>query len=532
MKKKIINLICLIFAPVLTGALLFLAFPGHDVWWLAWLSLAPLLLSISGRKPKIGFLFSLTYGTTCYLLAFKWMFEVATYSLLLHAIVCLYRGLYLGFFGLAFSFIFRRTGPAFALLTAPFIWVALEYSLTHMGFMAHPWTLVSHSQYSHPLAIQTSSLMGAYGVSFMIVLVNSAIAAGTLYLISAYKTIKIPTHVSISKRGAIVVIGVAVILSGCSLLYGQLTISETINGEKIKLTVIQGNIDQKSKWDAKKAEFIMKTYARLTHEALRENPSLIIWPETATPGSISRNPLLYMVVKRIAEKSKTDLLIGSGSHEKFKTEGKTKTKFHNSAFLIKKDTKAKNQYYNKIKLVPFGEYVPAREKVPWSWIGLPDMVDYLPGKEFTIFEGPGLSFGVTICWETIFPNLVRQFVKNGAQLMINLTNEAWFGETAAPYQALSTSVFRAVENRVFVVRCANTGISCFIDPHGRVVDRVKDASGRDLFVQGVLTGSVVPMNSKTIYTQYGDWFAWLCIICSVGFLAVAFIRKIERPQSR
>jgi apolipoprotein N-acyltransferase len=109
--------------------------------------------------------------------------------------------------------------------------------------------------------------------------------------------------------------------------------------------------------------------------------------------------------------------------------------------------------------------------------------------------------------------------------MVNLTNEAWFGKTTAPYQALATSVFRAVENRVFVVRCANTGISCFIDPHGRVVDRVKDASGRELFVRGVLNGSVVPTDSKTIYTRYGDWFAWLCVICSVGFLVTSFFKK-------
>ena len=518
-------MVLLLFAPVLSGVLLFGAFPGYDVWWLAWLSLVPLLLAISGRKPISGFLLSFLCGFTCYQLAFKWMFEVAAYTFLLHTIVCLYRGLYLGVFGLVFNFVCRRTGATAAFLAAPFIWVSLEYSLTHMGFMAHPWTLLSHSQYSHPFIIQISSFTGAYGVSFLIAMVNSAIAAGILYLISAFQGVNLPIKAAISKRGAISISGVALTLGILSLLYSQVSFSKSILGEKIKLAVVQGNIDQKMKWDKKKVSFIKNTYTSLTNDALREKPLLIIWPETSTPGSISRDAGLYLWVKRMAVRSKTDLLLGSGSHEKFKIKGATKTQYRNSAFLIQKNRKAKLQQYDKIKLVPFGEYLPVRETVPWSWIGLPDMVDYLPGKEFAVFEGPGFRFGVTICWETIFPDLFRKFVKNGAQLMINLTNEAWFGKTAAPYQALSTSVFRAVENRVFVVRCANTGISCFIDPHGRVVDRVKDASGQDLFVRGVLVGSVLPMDSKTIYTRYGDWFAWLCIFCSMSFLAVAIFRK-------
>jgi apolipoprotein N-acyltransferase len=142
-----------------------------------------------------------------------------------------------------------------------------------------------------------------------------------------------------------------------------------------------------------------------------------------------------------------------------------------------------------------------------------------------VFKGPDYRFGATICWETIFPDLVRQFVKNGAQFMVNLTNEAWFGNTAAPYQFLSISIFRAVENRIFLVRCGNTGVSCFIDPYGRVVDRVKDADGKDIFVRGVLTGTVVPLNSNTIYTRYGDWIVWLSITVTAAFLMVAFFRK-------
>ena len=153
----------------------------------------------------------------------------------------------------------------------------------------------------------------------------------------------------------------------------------------------------------------------------------------------------------------------------------------------------------------------------------------IPGKVFTIFETPDFRFGATICWESTFPDLVRQFVKKGAQFIVNMTNEAWFGDTEAPYQFLSSTVFRAVENRVYVVRCGNTGISCFIDPYGRIVDRVKDVNGKDVFVRGVLTGSVIPLDSKTFYTQHGDWLVWLSLICSGVFLLTALLKK-ERQE--
>jgi apolipoprotein N-acyltransferase len=135
---------------------------------------------------------------------------------------------------------------------------------------------------------------------------------------------------------------------------------------------------------------------------------------------------------------------------------------------------------------------------------------------------------VTICWENIFPDLFRQFVRRGAQFMVNITNEARFGKTAAPYQLASISVFRAVENRVFVIRCANTGVSCIIDPYGRIVDRVKDQQGQDIFIRGVISGWVIPLESKTIYTRCGDGFAWVAIFGSVLFLSVSSVKTQGR----
>ena len=157
--------------------------------------------------------------------------------------------------------------------------------------------------------------------------------------------------------------------------------------------------------------------------------------------------------------------------------------------------------------------------VPWYWIEVPELANYLPGKDLTVFECSDFRFSATICWENLFPDLVREFVNQGAQLIINITNESWYRDTGGPYQFLAASVFRAVENGVYVLRCANTGVSCFIDPYGRIVDRVKDSEGRDTHVQGVLTQTVVPANSKTLYTRYGDWLVWI----SFAWLAILFI---------
>jgi len=201
-------------------------------------------------------------------------------------------------------------------------------------------------------------------------------------------------------------------------------------------------------------------------------------------------------------------------------------KYANSAFLIDPDNpQGRTQQYDKIQLFPFGEYLPMKETLPWSLIGVPDVGTYEKGKEFTVFELQDFRFSTTICWENMFPGLVRQFVKRGAQFIINLTNEAWFGDTSAPYQFLSMNVFRAVENNVFVVRCANTGISCFIDPHGRVTSRVRDEAGKDVFVRGTLSGSVIPQKEKTFYTKHGDLFAALCFIVSVIFVSAAIVKK-------
>jgi apolipoprotein N-acyltransferase len=311
-----------------------------------------------------------------------------------------------------------------------------------------------------------------------------------------------------------------------TLVYGYFTVTNPIVGNKVKISLVQGNIEQKKKWDPKYAREIMQIYGELTQEVSKDKPALIIWPETATPGSVTQNPMLSVEIKKIAKNAGAYLLLGSAQHQKFAPKGANKPKYFNSAYLIDSDPKViKNQRYDKIRLFPFGEYLPYKEIIPWSLIKVFSLDSYTPGKEFTVFEHPDFRFGVTICWENVFPDLVRQFVKRGAQCIVNLTNEARFEKTAAPHQLVSMSVFRAVENRIYVVRCANTGVSCIIDPHGRIVDRIKDERGDDTFVRGTMTGWVIPLDSKTIYTQYGEWLVWLAMVGSAFFLVVAALKR-------
>jgi apolipoprotein N-acyltransferase len=528
LKTKTLKILLLLFAPVLSGVLLVLAFPKYDLGWLAWVGLVPLLTAISGRRPVCGFFLSYVCGIIFFAWVFDWMFEVPRYALLHQIILALYLGFYFGVFGLAFGFISRRHGVTTALLSVPFIWVCLEYARSNMGFMAHPSALLGHSQYTFSQVIQIASVTGAYGVSFLVGLVNSAFAAVILYSVSKLGNLKSPFLSPITKRKVIAFVSVAAVGTALTLVYGQITLLKLPRGKAVKVSVVQGNIEQNMKWNAKYAKLIMEIYANLTRGvSTAEKPSLIVWPETATPRAINRDVGLYNQVKGIAQEAGTYLLLGSAQQQKFKDRHSKneKAKYLNTAFLISPAVRAtKRQEYSKIRLLPFGEYLPFRETIPWSYLKIPDYGAYVPGEEFTVFELPEGRFSVTICWENLFPDLIREFVKRGAQFIVNLTNEAWFGRTAGPNYFVISSVFRAVENGVYFVRCANTGISCFIDPYGRIIARVKDVNGQELFVRGVLTRKILALQSKTIYTRYGDLLVWLSIFCSGAFLVTAFFR--------
>lgn len=520
-------------AAALSGALLFAAFPPYNLSLFIWFAIAPLLWAVAGKTPGRSFLLGYLAGVVFFLGVFDyhWVFVVHIADPWLQAILMAYYGvlvgysaLYIGAFALCFGLVSRRFRLSVALAAVPFFWVAQEYLRANMFFLAFPWAFLAHSQYRVIPLIQVSSLTGAYGLSFLIALVNAAFFTLLLPVFRTGKKDSFQFTMTPAARWGLVFVASAAL--GATLVYGYVSMTNRWAGKSIKVAVLQGNIDKHRKFDRKFSRFIMDTYDRLTREAAQSAPDLIVWPESATPRYIESNPDIFLHVKRLAWQVHASLLIGTAGYPKFQTGDAAAPAGRNSVVLIRPDTGfGRAQKYDKVRLLPFGEYLPLKKVIPWSYIGVPAPYPTLPGRQARVISTPDFRVGTPICWEAVFPDLVRSFVRAGAQFLVNATNEGWFGKTAVPYYFLSMSVFRAVENRRFVVRCANTGISCIIDPCGRVVDRVRDKLGRDIFVAGTVSARITCLDSLSIYTRYGDWPAGASLIVSAGLLLACLRRS-------
>lgn len=531
MRKEILPTTFRILACLLSGSLLVLAYPDYDVSWLAWVAVVPLMLAILGTSPKQGFFLCFIFSFVFFSGVCRWIFEVGRYTFLHHLLVNLILGVPLSFFGWAFAFVSSRRGATLALFTAPFIWISLEYVRSNLSFLALPWALLAHSQYQTLSVIQISSVTGAYGVSFLVLLVNAFLAAAMLSGAHRLKIIEIPPSHRPSQRGIVFILGTTVALTGLVLLHGKIHLSRPLKGQYLNLSVVQGNIEQTKKWDRRYRSYIIERYEELSREVSKDQPTMVIWPEAATPGFVLTDGALLKRVTGLVREMNTYFLIGSSEYPKFQKATLKVARLGNTALFISPDGKVLGQYL-KIRLVPFAEYVPYDKLIPWPRFIVPEKMKVFesPGNEITLFDLHGAKFGVLICWETIFPALFRSFVKEGAQFMVNITNEGWFNNPTIFYQYVAMNVFRAVENRVYLVRCANTGISCFIDPHGNVIAKVKDEKGRDIYIPGVLTVPIIAADVKTIYTRWGDWFCFLSIGCSIGCLILAIWRRKDNED--
>jgi apolipoprotein N-acyltransferase len=522
-KKKTPHRLLLFLGPVLSGFLAVLAFNQRDHAWLVWVSLVPLMISLSLCSPGRGFILSLVCGFIFFPGIFSWILEIPGYRLFHHAILGIYLSLYLGLFGLAFCFIADRCDGSVALIAAPFLWVFSEYARANLGFMALPWAFLAHTQHQSLAMIQISTFTGAYGVSFLIVLVNAAFSAAIVKFAGFSKPCGLV--IPISTKGAVSLASVAAVLMALSFLYGRQVLSDTPEGLPFKISVVQGNIEQSKKWDRTHAETIMRTYVDLSREAAYNEPKLIAWPEASTPGYILKEIPHLNTLRSLVRATKTYYLIGSSEYPKLNEPPAVPLKVGNTALLFSPEGRLVGEYL-KIWLVPFKEYVPYEDVMPWPEFIAPKNKRNFErqGREIVLFEIEGAKFGVAICWESLFPQLFRKFVKQGAQFMLNITNEAAFGYGKFPYQFLAINIFRAVENKVFLVRSANTGISCFIDPHGRISAKL-ERDGKDIFVEGYLTSQVILPQKKTFYTECGDVFAYTSLTVSFLILAVALLRK-------
>jgi apolipoprotein N-acyltransferase len=480
----------------LSSVLLAWAFAPSGPAWLAFVALVPLLAALRGRGPGPAFLLCFAFGIAFSMLHFRWILAISGFTAVHFLILGIYFGCQYGLVGaLAASIVGRGASPV---LAWPPLWVAMEFIRGHAGFLSLPWAFLAHSQYEHLALIQVASVTGAYGVSFLIVLVNAALA-GCL---------------ARGRRALPAALLAGGVLGACLAYGGAVLAGAKPAARTFRVAVIQPNIPQEIKWKRGEILHNLERHVTMTRRvAATGRPQLVVWPEASAQGYFVNDPAIQRPVIQAARETGVDLLIGTGQRPKFGDLEFRGSHALNAAYLVGADGRVHGAY-RKQRLLPFAEDLPWREWFPWPEGIRRHAGSYVPGKggEPLVIDAPGgpVRFGVLICWENIFPGLFRRSAAAGVDFMVNITNEGWFGDSAVPYQFLSMSVFRAVEHRIPIVRSANTGISGFIGPEGAVRARVRQGP-RDVLVRGDLTWEVPLAPGRTFYTLHGDVFAYGCM---------------------
>ncbi len=505
-------------AAVLSGLMLTGAFPNLDLSWLAWFALVPFFYAISNASPGFGFRMGFITGLVHYLTLMYWVAHTMTsyggLSWILAIPILFLLTAYLSLFPAALAWIITasRPTPLISMVLIPSVWAGLEYirSFFLSGF---PWELLGYTQYRFLSLIQMVDITGPYGVSFLIAAANTV---GALAVIGVMRKRwfdhPVPVRVILSATIMLAIVTSAAVMYGDRRI--QLIDVVIKNAPHRTIAAIQGNIPQDVKWDPQFQQATTEKYIELSKRVQTAQADLIVWPESATPFYLYNHPILTRKVTDGIKATDTDFLIGSPSFN-----GRDKAAlYYNSAYLIDKSGQPLAKY-DKAHLVPFGEYVPFKQYLPFLGKIVAQVGDFDAGPVGNTLKWDGQQLGVLICYELIFPELGRTQVKNGATLLINLTNDAWYGRTSAPYQHFSTAVFRAVETKRSLIRAANTGISGFIDPVGRI----QQTTG--LFETAAIHQPVPLMEVKTIYTQKGDIFAQVCLALSVLLTLYSFMLK-------
>ncbi|MGV7221377.1 MAG: apolipoprotein N-acyltransferase [Nitrospinales bacterium] len=507
-----------IILSLLSGFLFALTFPPFDWDLVAWVALVPLLFAIDGQKPLRALLYGFICGMAFYLVGLSWiintMVNFGSMPLPLSWLVLSLLAAYLSSYISIFCFFLQRMvkdNPVYLFLMAPLAWTCLEYARSSYPELGFSWLGLGYSQVDSLSVIQIAEFTGVYGVSAWIVLVNVGlfIILRSLYGDESIAKLRLP-------------IGIVVLfISSIFLGYGFYDLSRTSNpdDQKVDVALIQGNIAQHLKWDRTYRDQVMSIYNRLTQETAKNKPDLIVWPEAVTPFYFSLDMERSEQVVDIVKNSGSPLLLGSP----FLINEKGKPKLVNSAFLLSKEGEIEDRY-DKIHLVPFGEFVPFEDLLWFVNKMATGVSDFRRGDEPKVFTLPlkgrkETKFGVSICFEIVFPELVRQPVKRGAQFLVNITNDAWFGKSAASYQHIDMAAMRAAENNVPIVRAANTGITGMIDANGRIMQAT------EIFVEEALLTTIHPSSTPlTFYSRYGDIFSFACI-AGIIILSILFRRN-------
>lgn len=488
------------------GTALAFSFPNFNLSLLAWIGLVPLFFAVEKAKTFQVFLLSYLCGIIFFAITVYWIAYVSFIGLI---ILILYLALYFAVFGLVLSrFLKLFSANRWLIFTIPALWVCFEFLRTNFS-TGFGWVLLGYSQWQNLPIIQIADITGVYGVSFTIVMVNFA-CYGLIKNVTGSRPAKIQSS-NLRLFQGIATLSVIAIFFG----YGYLRLRDPGTDRKVVISAVQGNIDQEKKWDERYREDILNSYIELTRAAAADNPDLIIWPEAAVPGFLQADLDLYKRVTFLAIDIDKPLLIGTPAMGE-------NNQTYNRAVMISRQGKISGSY-DKMRLVPFGEYLPFPKLFRFAQnLSRKPIGDFTSGKEYAVFalKDQGdlqqkAKLGTLICFENLFPGLARKFVRKGADIMTVITNDAWFGRSSAPFQHAYVSIFRAVENRVSFAHIANTGLSCFIAPNGKIKDFIRGSSAKDIFIQGYKTVGLPLSNNKSPYVLFGDLFAYICIFVSL-----------------
>jgi apolipoprotein N-acyltransferase len=504
---------------VASGLALALAFPKFDISLFAWIAFIPLLYAIEGLPLGRVFGYGWLQGLACFLASLYWVVYTLHHFAGVHVVLAVIplfllagvMALYTGAALWGAEFVTRRLRlPIF--VTLPIAWAAVEWvrSFFPIGF---PWDLVGYTAYRNLELIQFSELTGVYGISALIIFFNAVLFA-----------VLFGRHTwcaQIWSLGTLTALMIAAVVFG-RVRMGQ--IEKWPAQGSLKVAMVQGDIPQTIKWDPNFLPTSFKIYVDQSQAAARRGADLIVWPEAAAafffqpadnyPARFADDAAYRSRLLQLARETGDPILFGAPALGV--EDGQVG--FYNRAYLVSSSGKVED-WYDKIQLVPFGEYIPMRSVLGYFVkrivAGFGDM---FPGRKQTIFHVKGAKLGVLICYESIFPDLTRRAVKKGATILVNITNDSWYGRSSAPYQLLAMASMRAVENKVPMVRVANTGISAIIEPDGKITARTP------LFQRGTEIETVSWRKEHTFYSEYGDVFAGLCFVLMAGAILAGFVR--------
>ncbi|MGH9346959.1 MAG: apolipoprotein N-acyltransferase [Vicinamibacterales bacterium] len=496
---------------LLAGALLALSFPRYGHPALGWIALVPLLLALSGwngrtghapgRRPRRAFALGLVAGTTYFVGTLYWTATVVQefgglatpVAIVAMLLLALYLALFPAIASLITARLVTRAGAS-GVLVAAAPWVATEFFRGYLlgGF---PWVPLGNSQVTVLPIAQLASALGVYGVSGLVAFVSSAIAYAVLATGRA--------RMKALAAAALVVFGVGA-WGAWRIRDGSLT----GEGNPIRIGLVQGNISQDDKWDPAEARRIFTTHIAMTREAVRNGADLVIWPESSTPFMFEEDNGGAETIRALARELRVPILFGSDQIERGPPP-----RLYNSAFLVSPDGRTP-AVYRKIHLVPFGEFIPMKS---WLFFVSPiveSLAEFAPGASMVLLPVGNHLASTAICYEVVYPSLVRQAVEAGSELLTTITNDAWYDRSSAPYQHFALASMRSIEQGRYLARAANTGISGVVDPYGRVVAQSA------IFEQRTLVEDARFLTRRTIYSVVGDAVAYVAMALTASALIV------------